>query len=433
MQTPVLILGSGKSNQAVGRFFTRQKIPFVVSDTRNDTINKQHWNDHYGDSIWWDFETCLNSVNHFSTIVVSPGISLDNELVQRAFKIGLEVIGELEIFARHNVRPVIAITGTNGKSTVTRLVEHTLQNAGFNAVAGGNIGLPGLDLLLQDYAIAVLEISSFQLESIHSLQPQASVLLNIGNDHLDRHGSHENYLSVKERLLAWSKISIVNDSLSLQQKADITFSAKSNTSDYRVQDDYGIPFIYRGNEKLIRLTDLQCNGEHNVENIMAAWALVRAMGLNDTVIANAIRGFKGLKHRCELLGTLDGVQWINDSKGTNVEALVAALSSFSKKNVLLIAGGQAKGQQLYPLEDALKRCVKKIFAIGEDGSSFLEMGVEGEYFTFFEEALSAAHKASVEGDVVLLSPACSSLDMFKDFEHRGQIFTEYFQQLCACS
>lgn len=372
-----------------------------------------------------------------SLIILSPGVAIAEPAIQQALQSGVEVIGDVELFARFNQRPVIGITGSNGKSTVTSLTAAMLEASGIRAVCGGNIGTPVLELLEQDYDIAVLELSSFQLETLSSLPMKAATVLNISPDHLDRYADLQAYRRAKLRIYNNAALQVVNreDSLTLPE----------STADADApQQSFGLTataqgFGYQATEQMITLDgkDLlnfaQCQlvGQHNLLNVQAAAALALAGGASEKGIRHAAATFKGLPHRCEKVREHKGVVWINDSKGTNIgatEAAIAGLRPQVKGQLLLIAGGEGKGADFTQLRGALK-AVDKLICLGKDAELIATMKPGALRVANMQAAVAAADSLTKAGDMVLLSPACASLDMFDNYQHRGQVFTQAVEAL----
>lgn len=366
-------------------------------------------------------------------VVLSPGLSVDIPLVVAAKRQGIEVIGDIELFARAATCPIAAITGSNGKSTVTALVAELARSVGLNARAGGNLAPAALDLLSEEgLQLAVLELSSFQLETTESLRPQVGALLNVSPDHLDRHASLEEYAALKGRLLEWSKVAVFNrDDALVSQLAGahpnaISFglTAPVTPRDYGILTEAGESFLARGDQFLLPTSALRLRGVHNWSNALAALALLEAAGLDPTGVLSQLARFPGLPHRCEWLAEHGGVSYINDSKATNPGSTVAALRGLSDP-IILIAGGQSKGADLQPLADAATQRVKAAFVFGEDADaigSALQPVCPVSYVANLEAAVLGAAAIAAAGDTVLLSPACASLDMFSSYVERGERF-----------
>ncbi|MDD3608260.1 MAG: UDP-N-acetylmuramoyl-L-alanine--D-glutamate ligase [Halothiobacillaceae bacterium] len=368
-----------------------------------------------------------------SCIVLSPGLSPDEPSIAQARARGVEVIGDIELFARRCPRPVLAITGSNGKSTVTRLVGDLLAAAGVQAAVGGNLGTPALTLWQEQPQadLFVLELSSFQLEMTDSLAPLAATVLNVSEDHIDRHGCLEAYAKAKGRVYSHCTTAVYNRqdawSRALSSSCDrrIGFGLEApGEGDYGLIERDGVMWLARGAQALLPETALSLRGRHNVSNALAALALVEATGVAPTRVLDALAQFRGLPHRSEWVGRLAGVDWINDSKGTNVGATLAALDG-TPGSVVLIAGGEGKGQDFSVLRDTVCKKARAVVLIGRDARLMADAldGTAPLHFAIdMADAVCRAAKLALPGDTVLLSPACASFDMFSGYAERGEVF-----------
>jgi UDP-N-acetylmuramoylalanine--D-glutamate ligase len=365
-------------------------------------------------------------------LVVSPGVSVREPAIEAARKAGVEIVGDIELFARAVDRPVVAITGSNGKSTVTRLVEHMGRETGVDVVAAGNIGTPVLDLL-DDAApeLYALELSSFQLETTRSLRPEAAVLLNVSHDHMDRYARFEDYLAVKQCVYDGARAVVVNraDPATFPRRpVDRSWSfgldLPAGERDFGIRAANGRSWLAAGETRLLDVNELQVAGRHNLENVLAALALAGAVGWDLGRCAAAAARFRGLPHRMELVAEIEGVRWVNDSKATNVGATVAALSGAGAP-VVLLAGGDGKGADFSPLKAALSAHARALVLFGRDAPR-IERAAGDAVATYrvpdLEQAVRTAAGVAQAGDTVLLSPACASFDMFSDYEQRGDAF-----------
>jgi UDP-N-acetylmuramoylalanine--D-glutamate ligase len=366
-------------------------------------------------------------------VVASPGIALREPLIAEALARGIEVVGDVELFAREAKAPVVGITGTNGKSTVTTLVGRMAARAGRVVSVGGNLGTPVLDLLSAPVPeLYVLELSSFQLETTSSLNLVAATVLNLSEDHLDRHGTMDAYAAAKARIFRRCGTAVINvddpwvRSMSTgSAKSVVGFSIEgASTARYSLIEHGGEPWLAIGGQPVLAVSAMRLAGLHNAANALAALALGDACGLPLPPMIDELREFAGLPHRSQWVGEKRGVRYINDSKGTNVGATVATVSGMTG-TLLLIAGGDGKGQDFTPLAKALKGRARAALLIGRDAAQLanaLEGCCEIVRCASLEEAVDeAAHRATA-GDVVLLSPACASLDMFRDYTERGDRF-----------
>ncbi len=365
-------------------------------------------------------------------VVVSPGVSLREPILQAAMRRDIPIIGDIELFARSVNAPVVGITGTNGKSTVTTLVACMAMRAGKRALAGGNLGLPALDLLAEPVPdLYVLELSSYQLETTQSLKLAAAAVLNVTPDHMDRYDDLHAYAKAKARIFDHAEVAVINvdDELvrampklkqrvigfSLQPNSDALYSVKASGADIE---------LTRHGVALIAMSQLKLSGLHNAANALAALAIGEALGLDRNACLTALREFAGLPHRSQWVADVKGVRYIDDSKGTNVGATLAAVAGMAGP-LVVIAGGQGKGQDFAPLATAFRNKVRHVVLIGQDAKQ-IAAAIAGicttEFASTLESAVMQAARVAKSGDTVLLSPACASLDMFRDYAHRGAVF-----------
>ncbi|WEV48762.1 UDP-N-acetylmuramoyl-L-alanine--D-glutamate ligase [Acinetobacter sp. ESL0695] len=380
-------------------------------------------------------------------IILSPGLPLDLPEIQQAITKGIPVISEIQLLRRATDVPVVAITGSNAKSTVTTLIGQMAQAAGKNVAVGGNLGRPALDLLKDKPELIILELSSFQLETTSNLNAEVAVVLNMSEDHLDRHGNMLNYHQAKHRIFQQVKKVVYNrdDALTRPLIPDSTpiqsFGLNApDMNEYGIlRDTDGTMWLARGRERLLRTDLMYIQGMHNMANALACLALGEAIGLPQDKMLDTLKTFKGLEHRCEYVTTKQDVRYYNDSKGTNVGATVAAveglgqaLASNTAGKVALILGGVGKGQDFTVLRTALERFVKVAVLIGEDASQ-ISQAIDGATEVVFaktlQEAVDICQEMTVPNDVVLLSPACASFDMFKNYGDRGHQFVKYVETL----
>jgi UDP-N-acetylmuramoylalanine--D-glutamate ligase len=379
-------------------------------------------------------------------VVVSPGVSLAEPFFAEARRRGLEIVGDIELFARAVDAPVAAITGTNGKSTVTTLVGRMAARAGVKVRVGGNLGEPALDLLAAAHrageavGLYVLELSSFQLEATHSLDLAAAAVLNISPDHLDRYSSVAAYADAKARIFARCDTAVINldDPLVVAmprpgQRA-LSFSLRATSgADYAVDVRDGEAWLTRRGEPLLPVSKMRIRGLHNAANALAALALGEALDLPLPAMLAELETFTGLPHRTQWVAEVAGVTYIDDSKGTNVGATIAAVTGMEGP-LVIIAGGDGKNQDFAPLAAAFRGKVHHTVLIGRDarlvGEALRGVGTT-KYCASLEEAVCAAAGAARPGDTVLLSPACASLDMFRDYTHRGAVFARAVKELAA--
>ena len=371
-------------------------------------------------------------------LVVSPGVSLVQPSIVAAREAGVEIIGDIELFARSVHKPIVGITGSNGKSTVTRLTEALFEAAGINVLTGGNIGRPALDLLNEsepDYYL--LELSSFQLETTSHLAAEVATILNISPDHMDRYHDIDSYAAAKVRISNLANTIILNRDdprlASLSRTTSVPRVVTFGLTKPKSETDFGLvkqgseDYLVHGNDSLLSARELKIAGRHNIANALAALAIVKTIVSGRTAeMLDALRSFSGLPHRCEIIGDYRGVLWINDSKGTNVGATIAALEGIGRP-IVLIAGGQAKKADFEPLARSAQRFARQVVLFGEDRQwirGYLSQAVPVTTVTTLEQAVRLASGWAQPGDAVLFSPACASFDMFENFEHRGDSFRE---------
>ncbi len=352
---------------------------------------------------------------------------------------GVAVYGDIECLAREISAPVVAITGTNGKSTVTTLVGEMAKKAGFKVAVAGNIGSCVLDMLEDgnQYDLWVLELSSFQLDLTHSLKPSVATILNVTEDHLDRHHTLEAYIKAKQRVYKQAKMALFNreDEATVpvveknEELQTISFGKNpTEAPNWGLIKDMDTLYLAKGSIPILAVDSLLIKGVHNWINALAACALAESVGVPTKAIQEVLQTFSGLPHRCQWLRTLDAVDWINDSKGTNVGATLSAINGIGGSmtgKIVLIAGGQGKGADFRELKQVLIDFVRSIVLIGEDAdiiAAALASTVPITHAPSLEKAVVEARAQAKPGDVVLLSPACASLDMFRDFNHRGEVF-----------
>jgi UDP-N-acetylmuramoylalanine--D-glutamate ligase len=364
-------------------------------------------------------------------VVVSPGVSLREPFLQRAVSLGLDLIGDIELFAREAGGRVVGITGSNGKSTVTTLVGEMARAAGVEVRVGGNLGTPALDLLAgPPAAMYVLELSSFQLETTYSLQLEAGAVLNVTPDHLDRYRDLAEYAAAKARIFERCATAVVNldDAVVVRMPRPgqrcVGFSLKRDDADFRLFARDGEEWLAAGAEPLLPLGALRLPGRHNAANALAALALGSVCGLPLAAMTGVLKRFAGLPHRVERVADWRGIAWIDDSKGTNVGATRAAIEGLDGP-LVLIAGGEGKGQDFAPLAAACRGKVRHAVLIGRDAEPIADalMGsCAVSIADSMENAVAAAASLARPGNTVLLSPACASFDMFRDYAHRGEVF-----------
>ena len=379
-------------------------------------------------------------------IVISPGLDPQLPAIQAAIAKGIPVISEIQILRRATDKPIVAITGSNAKSTVTTLIGLMAQDAGVKVAVGGNLGRPALDLTHDDPDVYILELSSFQLEATSSLNAEVAVVLNMSEDHLDRHGDMAGYHAAKHRIFQGVKKVVYNrdDSLTRPLVPDVTpmQSFGLNAPDLKqygiLREDNGTIWLARGRERLLKSSEMYIQGTHNVANALACLALGEAIGLPMDKMLETLKTFKGLEHRCEFVKEVNGVRYYNDSKGTNIGATLAALDGLGAAieaqggQVAIILGGQGKGQDFTALRESLQKYAKVAVLMGED-RAIIENAIAGTttllHAASLQQAIELCQQHTHAQDVVLLSPACASFDMFTGYPERGHRFVEYVNAL----
>ncbi|MBI2682759.1 MAG: UDP-N-acetylmuramoyl-L-alanine--D-glutamate ligase [Acidobacteriales bacterium] len=441
----VLVVGLGKSGVAAALFLESQGARVTVSDAKTEAQLATHIPALLDKGI--AVETGRHGERTFrdqDLIVISPGVPLDTPQLQQARTLNVPIIGEVELASRFLRGPVIAITGSNGKTTTTSLVGEILVKSGRKAQVGGNIGTPVTEMIATSTADTwnVLEISSFQLETVETFRPRVACLLNITPDHLDRHGSLEAYAAAKARIFEFQTagdLAVMNaedkicSGLADRLRSQVYWFGQKERSG-RGSFVRGARIYFRddsGKEtEVMPFEEIGLKGAHNLENVLAAVCVGVLAGCAPESIREAVRGFKAVEHRLEHVATIGGVAYYNDSKATNVDATIKALESFPA-NIHLILGGKDKGSDYTVLNPLLKQRVKKVYTIGAAAEKIESQvtGVPIESAKTLEQAVRMASEAAVSGDVVLLAPACASFDQFDSYEHRGRVFKQLVKSL----
>jgi UDP-N-acetylmuramoylalanine--D-glutamate ligase len=439
-----LVLGLGDTGLSMAKWLARGGASVRVADTRADPPQLAALRSSLPAVPAACGPLRRESFDGVDLIAISPGLPLAEPHVRSALAAGTRVLGDVELFAQavgQGAR-ILAVTGTNGKTTVTSLVGSMARAAGNDCEVAGNIGPAVLDALMrrEDSGrtpdLWVLELSSFQLETTESLAARAATVLNISEDHLDRYDGVDEYAAAKARIFAGGGIQVLNRddarslAMALPGRKTITFGldAPRRAEDWGLLERGGEPWLAQGSHPLLAVREMRIAGLHNAANALAALALCRGLDLPLEPLIKALREFKGLPHRVEPVGAAQGVRWYDDSKGTNVGSTVAALAGLAHggAKVVLIAGGEGKGQDFSPLKDAVARSARALVLIGRD-ATLIEAAVAGSGVPLhraasMEEAVAVAGDVAQPGDTVLLSPACASFDMFRNYKHRGEVF-----------
>lgn len=426
------VIGLGVSGLATVRFLLRMGVKPVLMDTRSKIVGLEQIHADKVDGIYLG-ELDANRLANMDILLVSPGLDLTHPSIRFAIAQGVQIIGDVELFALVNTKPTIAVTGSNGKSTVTTLAEHMLNCSGIKALAAGNIGFAVLDALEKtDTEVYVLELSSFQLETTHSLKLKAAANLNVTEDHLDRHGTMAAYAAAKQRIYLHTDLSIYNADDSLTTPSGVAAPAIALQLS-AIRDGYGIDiidgqkYLVVAGEPLMAVADMSLVGLHNQFNALAACALALAAGASREGLIQALTTYQALPHRCALVAHHAGVRYINDSKATNVGATLAAIAGLREDvtgKLILIAGGDGKGVDFTELAQVFNQHVDQLITLGRDGPAIAKLVAGTIEVASLQQAVQTAMQLAQPGDMVLLSPACASLDMFKNYEERGQIFAD---------
>ena len=438
----VLVVGLGKSGLAAALFLRKRGAQVTVSDIRSAEALARDIPALLEEGIMVEAGGHgLLTFRRQDLIVVSPGVPMDTPELVQVQSFGLPVIGELELAARYLRGQILAITGSNGKTTTTALCGEILKAANLPTLVGGNIGVPVVALIDEstDESWSVLEVSSFQLESTQQFRPRIAVILNITPDHLDRHGNIENYVNAKEKIFA---VQTAEDFLVLNadnaHTADAASRAKSQifwfSLEHPVKQGAWVEsghVVYRTVkgapvEKILPLSEIPLKGDHNIENVLAAACAARLAGVPANTIREAVKNFRAVEHRLEFVATIGGVDYYNDSKATNVDATAKAIAAFPQ-GIHLILGGKDKNSDYRELSNLLRERVRAVYTIGSAAAkieSQLRGVVSIHSAETLDKAIHAAASAARPGDIILLAPACSSFDQFENYEQRGRIFKE---------
>ncbi|MBT8146424.1 MAG: UDP-N-acetylmuramoyl-L-alanine--D-glutamate ligase [Gammaproteobacteria bacterium] len=437
-----VIVGLGKTGLSCARYLAAKGEDFMVVDSRLDPPGLDQMQNQFphvkvelGD---FQVATFVNA----RLLIVSPGVSLDEEAIRSAIDADVPITGDIDIFSRVVNAPLVAVTGSNGKSTVVSLVAEICQQAGISFGLGGNLeaehAFPALDLLQEpDREIYILELSSFQLETTSELGAEVAVILNLSEDHMDRYSDLDAYLRAKQRIFNGAHKIVVNRDSDFSRPPSpvdegmIEFGLQEpEPGVFGIRQVAGEEWLAYGDSNLVRTSSLKIFGKHNFSNVLAAMAISEALGVNLELAASAAERFAGLPHRCQWVAQVDGVDFYNDSKGTNVGATVAAVEGLGQKlsgKVVLIAGGVGKGADFSPLHPVVKRYASSVVLLGSAATELAGL-FKGLVPVFCAgdmcEAVAAARTEAEAGDAVLLSPACASFDMFDNFVHRGQQFID---------
>ncbi len=433
-----VIIGLGETGFACVKYFSSRGIPVIVMDSRQNPPKLAEFERNFPEIPIYTGDFPKEILKNTQTLVLSPGISQDHPNIKDRLSPNAEIIGDIELLARSVSVPVVAITGSNGKSTVTTLLGEMAKTAGIRVGVGGNLGTPALDLLSQDPELIILELSSFQLETTHSLKPKVATVLNISPDHLDRYGSLEAYKAAKYRVFKNAEFVVFNreDPHLPKGRSEHDNKTISFGTDLPKENQYGLikhkeaVWLAKGQQALLPISSLKISGSHNISNALAALALGESIGLPMAAMLSVLKTFPGLPHRAEWVSDYLEVPWINDSKGTNVGATLVTLQGLAESiqgKWVLIAGGMGKNADFSPLVPLIEKHCRAVILIGESADilqTLLEPIVLCVRAADMTEAVQRAAESVKPGagDGVLLSPICASYDMFKNFEERGNAF-----------
>lgn len=434
----LLIVGLGATGYSAAQFLQKTPIKFAVIDSRKNPPLIDNLREQMPDVPVFSGGFDQSALDVATHLLVSPGVSLHEAAIQKAVQAGVIVLSDIDLFACATDKPIVAITGSNGKSTVTTMLGEMGNAAGVKTAIGGNLGTPALDLLQQEADLYVLELSSFQLERTAALTAKVATVLNVSPDHLDRHDGIAGYAAAKQRVFRGEGVMVLNadDPLVMamhdSSRPTLTFSTQT-TADFYLRRGESDTLMH-GEQTLMSASKLRLEGTHNIANALAALALGTAAGLSVTKMCDALRKFKGLPHRMQKISEKGGINWVNDSKATNIGACIAALQGYERK-VILIAGGDTKGADMSELVPAVTEKTKAVVLIGKDAqliATALQNCVPIHFAENMKDAVTTAANLASEGDSVLLSPACASLDQYRSYVDRGNKFAEAVMSLPLC-
>jgi len=444
-----LVVGMGATGFSIARHLHSRGEAFHVFDTRTAPPMSAQFSECFPESPQHFGDVADGLLSQVNEVCLSPGVSRQEAIVVDALRMGIPVIGDIALFLRCVDKPVIGITGSNGKSTVTTLVGMAAREAGVKVAVGGNIGIPALELLEQDAELYVLELSSFQLESTPNPQLDVACLLNLSPDHMDRYDSVKDYKAAKQCIFKGARHAVFNsDDVQTwpctpgdMQLHSFGFSASAAVNDRGIEVKRSLlegDAVMCDGDHVVTKSAIRIKGLHNVANAMAAITITDAIGIARTGIVRALAEFSGLPHRCQWVGEYEGVTFINDSKATNVGACVAALDGLSSEfdGIVLIAGGEGKGADFSALGEVVAEKVGTLVLIGRDADAIARsVSSDIKLITAQDmaEAVSLAAEVATAGELVILSPACASFDMFESFEARGEIFTRCVNEVINAS
>lgn len=437
------VVGLGLTGYACARYLQQQNVAFRVVDSRENPSLKEQFLQEFPQVELLCGEFTEQSFAANDRLILSPGIARATPAIAKAIQAGAEVSSDIELFLQAIDKPVIAITGSNGKSTVVSCLEHVLNAQGVKAIAAGNIGVPVLALLTECHQADcyILELSSFQLENLSQPAVRIASLLNISDDHMDRYESVEQYVAAKQRIYQGAQWAVYNRDEQFSKpncliEKTISFGlSAANENDYGLLEKNGKSYLAKGSQALLACENLRMAGQHNWLNALAVLAVCDAFALSIEQVLSSLVDFAGLPHRCQWLAEIDQVSFYNDSKATNTGAVIAALKGLDngENSIVLIAGGVDKESDFTELAEWITKTVRHTVLIGQDANK-IAVRLAANSFTYasgMEEAVKTAKQLAKAGDKVLLAPACASFDMFDNYQHRGQVFEQAVQALRA--
>ena len=437
-----IVVGLGKSGMSLVRFLAQRGVSFAVADTRDNPPELATLRRDYPQVDVRCGELDVDFLCRADELYVSPGLALATPALQAAAARGVKLSGDIDLFARNAKAPIVAISGSNAKSTVTTLVGEMAAAAGKRVAVGGNLGTPALDLLSDDVELYVMELSSFQLETTNQLGAEVATVLNVSEDHMDRYSGLPAYHLAKHRIFRGAKQVVVNrqDALTrpLMGEGLPCWTFGLSTPDFKafgVREENGEKYLAFEFQNLMPVRELKVRGAHNQANALAALALGHAVGLPFDAMLSSLRTFTGLEHRCQWVRELDGVSYYNDSKATNVGAALAAIDGLGADmdgKLVLIAGGDGKGADFSGLRDSVAKYCRAVVLMGRDAdliATALGDAVPQVRAGSLDDAIARSRSLAYTGDAVLLSPACASFDMFKNYEERGHLFARAVEAL----
>ncbi|WP_371188129.1 UDP-N-acetylmuramoyl-L-alanine--D-glutamate ligase [Thalassotalea maritima] len=425
----VVVLGLGATGLSCARYLVSQGIDFVVIDSRPAPSGQHRLQRIAPNATLYSGAWHSDIIAKADLIIASPGVDINQAEIADYVQADAELIGDVELYCRINRSPKLAVTGSNGKSTVVSLLDHIAKHLHIDSVLAGNIGVPVLDVIEQDCDMVILELSSFQLETMTSLNAVAGTVLNISDDHLDRHKTMDNYQAIKHRIYQQSQRRVYNRHQSNTYPTELRVDDISFGIDAPAHGHLGIIkdeqhcYLAFGEQRLINCDQLPLAGQHNYLNCLAALALGYCAGWSMTMMARALLSFEGLAHRCKQVDSGDDIIWINDSKATNIGATLAAIEGLvhPRRRLILIAGGDGKGADFSELQPGISM-VDELITLGKDGPEIAQLKANSIEVHSLEQAVQQARNIAEPGDMVLLSPACASIDMFNNYMQRGDMF-----------